>query len=188
MSLGFKKLFGQEENKDLLIDFLNTFLPERHKVRDLKFGSSQQSYVSPYEIPDIHLKKVYLFTILGCEYGPSAEYIVCYCAVANGENIVVKLHSPVNMETSEQSRCQDHAIVSASFPHLNSDSENWIADTVEFIGLQLPLFTKTESELNTRQDKWLFFLKNLESFESIPPTLRGKVFEKAFAAAGQDSK
>ena len=30
---GFKRLFGEEANKDLLIDFLNTFLPEKHRVK-----------------------------------------------------------------------------------------------------------------------------------------------------------
>ena len=31
---GFKKLFGEEANKDLLIDFLNTLLPEKHLIKD----------------------------------------------------------------------------------------------------------------------------------------------------------
>lgn len=32
---GFKKLFGSESNKDLLIDFLNkVVLPNRHKIAD----------------------------------------------------------------------------------------------------------------------------------------------------------
>ena len=30
---GFKKLFGSEPNKDLLIDFLNQLLPEIHKIK-----------------------------------------------------------------------------------------------------------------------------------------------------------
>ena len=34
---GFKKLFGEEANKDLLIDFLNLFLPDYHKVKDIQF-------------------------------------------------------------------------------------------------------------------------------------------------------
>ncbi|MGL4943519.1 MAG: PD-(D/E)XK nuclease family transposase [Thermoguttaceae bacterium] len=34
---GFKKLFGEEANKDLLIDFLNTLLPQRHQISTIKF-------------------------------------------------------------------------------------------------------------------------------------------------------
>jgi len=34
---GFKKLFGEEGNKDLLIDFLNQLLPAHHQIADLNF-------------------------------------------------------------------------------------------------------------------------------------------------------
>jgi len=39
---GFKKLFGTEMNKDLLIDFLNQVLPERHHVQDLSYTPTEQ--------------------------------------------------------------------------------------------------------------------------------------------------
>jgi predicted transposase/invertase (TIGR01784 family) len=51
------------------------------------------------------------------------------------------------------------------------------------IFLQMPLFTKTESELQDQKDKWLYFLKNLESFNDIPAILHESVFEKAFDLA-----
>ena len=47
----------------------------------------------------------------------------------------------------------------------------------------MPLFNKTESELKTQQDKWVFFLKHLESLDSIPSILKEPVFEKAFHTA-----
>jgi len=34
---GFKKLFGEEGNKDLLIDFLNQLLPAHHQIAVLNF-------------------------------------------------------------------------------------------------------------------------------------------------------
>ena len=39
---GFKKLFGEEANKDLLIDFLNTFLPDKHEIEALAFRNTEQ--------------------------------------------------------------------------------------------------------------------------------------------------
>ena len=56
-------------------------------------------------------------------------------------------------------------------------------EKLHFIFLQMPLFTKTESELETHKDKWLYFLKNLMDFKQIPTILREPVFEKAFATA-----
>lgn len=38
---GFKKLFGEEPNKDILIDFLNELLPEKHKIEDLEYGKNE---------------------------------------------------------------------------------------------------------------------------------------------------
>ena len=38
---GFKKLFGEEANKDLLIDFLNSLLPEEHSVQTLEFRNAE---------------------------------------------------------------------------------------------------------------------------------------------------
>ncbi|MEM6966664.1 MAG: PD-(D/E)XK nuclease family transposase, partial [Bacteroidota bacterium] len=37
---GFKKLFGTEPNKDLLIDFLNEILPHQ-KVKDLSYSTNE---------------------------------------------------------------------------------------------------------------------------------------------------
>lgn len=54
---GFKKLFGEEGNKDLLIDFLNQLLPERHQIAELNFRNSERLADSPFErnaIFDIH--------------------------------------------------------------------------------------------------------------------------------------
>ena len=38
---GFKKLFGSEPNKDLLIDFLNQVLPVKHKIKDLTYARTE---------------------------------------------------------------------------------------------------------------------------------------------------
>lgn len=39
---GFKKLFGEEASKDLLIDFLNTVLPQKHRIKSLEFRNTEQ--------------------------------------------------------------------------------------------------------------------------------------------------
>ncbi len=48
----------------------------------------------------------------------------------------------------------------------------------------MPNFKKGEAELTTRLDKWLFFIKHLEDFQSIPSIFKGEVvFEQAFEKA-----
>lgn len=40
---GFKKIFGEEGSKDLLIDFLNQLLPAYHQIANLTFRNSEST-------------------------------------------------------------------------------------------------------------------------------------------------
>ena len=44
-------------------------------------------------------------------------------------------------------------------------------DDVELIFVELPKFTRTLEDLNSIQDKWIYFVKNAGSLEYIPDTL-----------------
>jgi predicted transposase/invertase (TIGR01784 family) len=44
-------------------------------------------------------------------------------------------------------------------------------------------YNKQENQLETHFDKWLYFLKNLESFDKIPDILKEEIFEEAFKVA-----
>nr|VFK17316.1 MAG: PD-(D/E)XK nuclease family transposase [Candidatus Kentron sp. LPFa] len=65
---GFKKLFGEEANKDLLIDFLNQLLPEHHQIAELGFRNTEQ-------LPDIPLARKAFFDI--------------HCISATGKRFIV---------------------------------------------------------------------------------------------------
>ena len=60
---GFKRLFGTETNKNLLIDFLNAILPSQHQVKDLTYRSTENLVV------DLEL----------------------YCQSENGEKFIVEM-------------------------------------------------------------------------------------------------
>ena len=194
---GFKRLFGEEASKDLLIDFLNAFLPEKHQVKTLTFCNTEQRGKADY-----HRKAVYDI----------------FCTGQNNEHFIVE------MQQAEQNWFKDRAVFLSSFPirdqavpgkkwdfqlkavyliavlgfeydkeeerrklqrnvMLKDQDGDLFYDKLQFIFLQMPLFTKTESELKTRKDKWFYFLKNLPDFSDIPSILREPVFEQAFAIA-----
>jgi predicted transposase/invertase (TIGR01784 family) len=193
---GFKKLFGEEANKDLLIDFLNAVMPLESPIAELTFSKSEQ-------LPDNPTDRKAVFDIA--------------CVGKNGESFTVE------MQKAKQLWFKDRALFYTSFPILRQGQRgNWnfklnpvflvaildfeydeeeerrrldrhvqlkdqdgvpFSKTLQMVFLQMPLFDKTVSELKTQKDKWLFFLKNLESFEEIPQILREPVFEKAFATA-----
>ena len=56
-------------------------------------------------------------------------------------------------------------------------------DKLTFIYLEMPKFTKTEAELETLFDKWLYVIRNLASLMERPRALQEKVFQHLFEAA-----
>ena len=65
---GFKKLFGEEVNKDLLMDFLNSMLPPHHQIASLTFQKTEQ-------LPDDKDDRRAIFDIL-CEDKDGEPFIV----------------------------------------------------------------------------------------------------------------
>jgi len=193
---GFKKLFGEEANKDLLIDFLNAVLPEKNRISYLEFRN-------PEQLPDSIFDRKAIFDIA--------------CVGVNGESFTVE------MQKSTQRYFKDRALFYLSYPvQRQAQKGDWdfklnpvflvavlnfsydeqeerrkihrhvmlkdqdgdvFSETLQMIFLQMPLFTLEESELRTPKDKWLFFLKNLEKLDDIPDILQEPVFKKAFETA-----
>ena len=56
-------------------------------------------------------------------------------------------------------------------------------DKLTFVYLEMPKFNKTEDELETMFDKWLFVLRNLSSLLERPGVLQNRVFDCFFEAA-----
>ena len=193
---GFKKLFGEEANKDLLIDFLNSLLPGVHSVQTLEFRNTEHLGVS--------------------EVDRRAVFDI-FCLAKSGERFIVEMQKAKQLYFKDRSlfyvarpiveqaiRGEWNFKLSAVYligildfeydegeerrkfmrdVTLQDQDGDLFYDKLRFKFLQMPLFHKTESELVTQQDKWVYFLKNLEDFDSIPSILREPVFEKAFHTA-----
>lgn len=191
----FKKLFGTEINKDLLISFLNALLQGREEIKDISYLNTE------------HLGTQ--------EYDRRAVFDV-YCTNEQGEYFLVE------MQKGEQQFFKDRSLYYSSFaireqaPRGNWDydlkgiytigilnfcfhsqdpsyyhevklmdtaTEEVFYDKVTFIYLEMPKFTKTESELETLLDKWLYAIRNLASLMDRPRALQEKVFQHLFEAA-----
>ena len=86
---GFKKLFGEEGNKDLLTDFLNQLLPPYHQICSLQFKN-------PENLPDLPLERKAIFDI--------------YCQSVTGENFIVE------MQKAKLHFFKDRALFYSTFP------------------------------------------------------------------------
>ncbi|MCU0468535.1 MAG: Rpn family recombination-promoting nuclease/putative transposase [Arcicella sp.] len=196
---GFKKIFGEEASKPLLIDFLNALLPLTNKIIEITFKNAEQ---------------------LGQTEADRKAIYDIYCENENGEKFIVEL------QKAKQNYFKERTIYYSTFPireqaekgdwnyklkavycvgildftfddyENEPDKNNFIHtiklknqngkvfyDKLTYIYLEMPNFNKTEDELQTRLDKWLYFIKHLEDFQTIPSIFKDEVFTKAFEKA-----
>jgi predicted transposase/invertase (TIGR01784 family) len=193
---GFKKLFGEDANKDLLIDFLNSILPLKNPVVNLTFRNKEylpDNFFGRRAILDIvctdTVGSIFLVEMQRARQLYFADRALFYTSFpiiqqAKTSDWDFKLNPVFFLgvldfvyDDNNPSRDLKHVV------KLKDENNNVFSDKLTMVFLQMPLFTKTESELVTSQDKWLYFLKNLVSFEDIPSILCEPVFEKAFKLA-----
>lgn len=189
--VGFKRIFGQEVTKELLIEFLNDLLVGERTIRDISFM-------------DKELLPEYL-------EGRGVIYDV-YCTTDNGEHFIVE------MQNRQQQNFRDRALFYLSrtisyqgergtdwkfdlkavygvffmnfrlddTPHKlrtdvilsDRDTHEQFSDKLRFIFIELPAFTKEEDECDTDFERWIYTLKNMETLERMPFKARKSVFEK----------
>ena len=192
---GFKKLFGTEENHDILISFLNEILPDK-KIAQITYRKNEH-------LGQSDLDRKVIFDL--------------YCENEKGEKFIVEL------QKAKQSFFKDRALYYSTFPIqeqakkgdwnyelqavytiaiLDFSFEDEAQDEVKvlvqlmdvvkktvfyeklsFLYLQMPNFKKSVEELESLEDKWFYLLKNLYKLEKVPNRLQEKIFEKVFEVA-----
>ncbi|PZO53454.1 MAG: hypothetical protein DCF15_12660 [Phormidesmis priestleyi] len=193
---GFKRVFGSEPNKQLLVDFLNTLLPAHHQIKQL-------SYKSTENLGNTQVDRKAIFDI--------------YCQSENGDRFIVEL------QKAKQNFFKDRSVFYASFPiqeqalkgqwdfqlapvysigildfifddHKNEDTiihtvelKNQACevfyDKLKFIYVELPKFEKTLEQLESHQDKWLYLFRHLPDLEGHPRPFQDSVFLQLFEVA-----
>lgn len=56
-------------------------------------------------------------------------------------------------------------------------------EKLTYVYLEMPNFQLKEEELITRFDQWLYFMRNLEDFQTIPAIFKNEIFARAFDKA-----
>jgi len=196
---GFKKIFGEEASKPLLIDFLNALLPEKDTIVDLSFKNTEQ-------LAQTDADRKAIFDI--------------YCENEKGEKFIVEL------QKAKQNYFIERTIYYSTFPireqaekgawnynlkavycigildftfddyetepeksevvhtiKLKNQHGKVFYDKLTYIYLEMPNFILDEEELKTRLDKWLYFIKNIEDFQTIPEIFKDHIFTQALEKA-----
>jgi len=197
---GFKRLFGEEPNKELLLDFLNELLKnEQGKITSLTYLKSDR---------------------LGNSEDDRKAVFDLYCENEDGEKFIVEL------QKTKQKFFKDRTVYYSTFPIREqaqrgsdwnfelkavytiaildfvfdsdlgepnkfrydvklTDTETCkvFYDKLTFIYLEVPKFSKSVTDLETRFDKWMYVIGNLNKLERIPNELRESIFERLFEVA-----
>ncbi len=197
---GFKRLFGEEPNKELLLDFLNELLKnEQGKIANLTYLKSDR---------------------LGNSEDDRKAVFDLYCENEDGEKFIVEL------QKTKQKFFKDRKVYYSTFPIREqaqrgsdwnfelkavytiaildfvfdsdldepnkfrydvklTDTEtcNIFYDKLTFIYLEMPKFNKSVELLESRFDKWMYVIRNLSKLDRVPNQLRESIFERLFEVA-----
>jgi predicted transposase/invertase (TIGR01784 family) len=193
---GFKRLFGRDSTKDLLASFLNSVLPPAYHVKSFKFLNPETYGINT------KAKKV-VYDIL-CKNRKGEQFIV-EMQVEDEKNFEERSVLYLARAVSEQiPRGGDYRKLKAvcfiglmkfksgmrgllrkpwQKVFLRNEDGGTFSEKMQMYFLQMPLFEKTEGELETTADKWFYLLKHLPKLADRPVTFRGPAFKKVFEEA-----
>ena len=195
---GFKYLFGTPMNKELLIGFLNAIFHGTHIIKDLTYLNGEQLGIRKEDRRAIF--DVYCETESGEKFIVEMQNVfqqffkdrsVYYSTFPIREQAKrgdwdYRLESVytvgiLNFVFDEDKNSKDYFHHEVKLMDVNTKKVFY--DKLTFIYLELPKFTKTEHELETLFEKWIFVLKNLSRLLERPAALQERVFNRLFEAA-----
>jgi len=194
----FKRIFGSESCKDLLIDFLNEIVEDQGQIINLKYLPTEQL---GYRETD----RKAIFDIY-CQTDCDKHFIVELQKVRQSyfkERSIFYSTFPIQSQSSkgkwnfrlnpvytvaildfvlfDENDDGDHFYHSVSL--VNNRTNKVFYDKLIYKYIELPKFNRTLGELSTNFERWIYLLKHLPTFENRPPELQGKVFDKLFKYA-----
>lgn len=192
----FKKLFGTEMNKDLLISFLNALLQGREVVLDVNYLNTEHLGTQEYDrraVFDVYCKndkgEVFLVEMQKGEQQFFKDRSIYYSTFA------IREQAPRGEWNYELKGVYTIGILNFCFDKeregnyyhevklMDTTTKEVFYDKLVFIYLEMPKFTKQENELESLFDKWLYVIRNLAALMERPRVLQEKVFAHLFEAA-----
>ena len=189
--VGFKRIFGQELSKPLLIDFLNNLLKGEKTIVDLRFLDKEQ--------PALFKEDRSLIYDVFCELESGEQIIVEMqnCNQAYFKNRSIYYVSEAIARQGERGvdwQFNIKAVYLIAFLNyrlpdigdefrtdamlMDKKSKAEFSDKIRLVYLQLPLFQKEAEACENDFDRWIYVLKNMETFNRLPWMAKDSVFHR----------
>jgi predicted transposase/invertase (TIGR01784 family) len=196
---GFHKIFGTESCKDLLVNFLNEIIREEGLITDIQYLISEQWGEHETErkaIFDIFCKnekeEYFIVEMQKAKQPYFRERSIFYAslpiqkqAVRGSWNFRLKavyLVAILDFVLFDEFEEDKEQIIESVYL-VRERTKTLYSDKLNMVFVELPKFKKSERELETNADKWLFSLKNMSKLKERPASLKGKVFKELFRLA-----
>jgi predicted transposase/invertase (TIGR01784 family) len=196
---GFHRLFGTESSKGFLIDFLNEIIKEEGLIKNIQYlpteqrGYTEKDRKAVFDIFCINERGEYFIVEMQRAKQPFfRDRSVFYASLPIRKQAVrgvwdfrlkavyfVAILDFVLFDEFEEDR--KHVVEHVRL--VRERTKSYYTRKINFVFVELPKFRKTEAELETNFDRWLFSLKNLSRLDNRPDAVRGKIFEELFQAA-----
>lgn len=196
--VAFKKIFGSENRKEILISFLNAVLElqDEHEIVDIDL-------LNPYQAPKIDILK---YTLLDVRAKDRRGVIfIVEMQVDRVPGFQKRfLYYASNAYASQIEQGTDYPRLNqvifigildfAAFEGNNYLTRHMILNTstykqeitdLEFNFIELPKFTRQEDELETVLEKWVYFIKYARQLQDIPPNTDAKPLRTAYEVANR---
>ena len=195
---GFKLLFGTEPNKDITLELVNALLQGREVIKSLtllpteQLGDTKDDRRSVFDIYCeneqgekiiIEMQKadqqwfkdrsVYYSSFPIRQQGEKGQWRFGLKAV-----YTIGILDFVFDEDKDDKEYYHHVV-----KLMDVEKKEVFYDNLTYIYLEMPKFKKTEDELETLFDKWLYALKNLPRLLERPAALQERIFKKFFDVA-----
>ena len=189
--IGFKRIFGQEFSKPLLIDFLNNLLIGERHITDVTFHDKELP--APFEkgrtiIYDINCETdtgekiiVEMQNRLQPNFKARTLYYAAEAIARQGErgkdwNYDVKaVYLVAFINDHDQTFSQRFR---TDVMLMDNQQKEPFTDLIKLIYLQLPLFKKAADECNNDFERWIYVLKHMETLNRLPWAAQNAVFKR----------
>ena len=194
--VAFKKIFGDENHKEILISFLNAVLNLQgtHEIADLTILNPYQAPkldVLKYTVLDVRaLDKRGVTFIVEMQVEQVAGYqkrFLYYGAKAYAGQIergddYPKLNQVIFIGILDFVGFEGENYLTRHLI-LNQETKRQDIDGIEFNFIELPKFTKQEHDLTSLLDKWIYFLKHASDLAVIPENVDTSSLKAAYEVA-----
>ena len=198
----FKKIFGTEVNKDILIEFLKVIFPQ-YAISDITYVPTEQLGIMEDDrkaIFDVLCRTVDGKTFLvemqrGYQkhFFERALFYTSFPIMKQGKKALAeeaKGNRPWDFSLDGvfflgilNFKYEDDEMTEHRYRLMEATSKKLMTDKLEFVFVEVEKFDKGEDELETDLDKWLYLLKNMSSLLERPERLRDRIFTKLFDVA-----